>query len=246
MRVRGEYNEAFRIAEKLEDVAGAVPSSLCRAPLLVMVGRSHQAKQLLDEIQQEAVENFPSVLPWIETVRAEASAALGETDVQRKHFENGLEQEPENLPLLRRYADFLMERGENRKVIKLLIDHIEDTGILLRLTIAARRDADWRFEQWSKSLDDRFAEIRLRGSEPHGRFESRYELQVKDDPQRALTLAKANWERQKEMLDALVFLEAAVAAGDRSSATSVLNFIREHGTKHVMLDPLVKQLEAIR
>jgi len=46
--------------------------------------------------------------------------------------------------------------------------------------------------KWQTQLESRFEEIRLRGSQPHGRFDARYTLELKNDPQSALTIALAN------------------------------------------------------
>jgi hypothetical protein len=115
---------------------------------------------------------------------------------------------------------------------------------LLCLAIAASRGRqDALAAEWQAQLESRFEETRLRGDQPHGRFEAHYELALGNDPQRALTLAKANWQQQKEPHDTRIMLEAAIAAEDPAAAEPALKFLKESGTQDVVLKRLAQQLE---
>jgi hypothetical protein len=83
----------------------------------------------------------------------------------------------------------------------------------------------------------------LRGDQPHGRFEARFELVLRNDPRRALALAQANWQQQKQAGDARNLLEAAIAANDPAAAQPVLQFLKENRTQDVTLERLARQLE---
>ncbi|QEG23420.1 tetratricopeptide repeat protein [Mariniblastus fucicola] len=241
-RVQGKFTDALSIGDRLEKVAGPVPAALGRAPLYVMTGRAKDARSLLKQILPAARADYPSTLGWISTVQADVALALGESDTVEQHFREGLGVNPADVQLLHRYGDFLLDQNRNEEALELLQDHVADNGVLLRAAIAAKRCQDIRADDWSRQLERRFEEIRLRGSEPHGRFESRFALQVQENADRALQLATKNWKRQKELRDAQNFLEAAIAAGDFDAGNPVLDFLQEHNTQHALLDPLVEKL----
>ncbi len=89
-------------------------------------------------------------------------------------------------------------------------------------------------------LGERFAAAGLRGERLHLAEEARYLLDLKGDAKAALAAAAENWKSQREPRDAAVLLEAALAAGDRKSATPVLNWLQESGFE----DPRLRNLAA--
>ena len=245
-RVQGKFDAALLIGDQLEQSSGPVTAALCRAPIFVLTGRVREAEQILDEIKPAAEESFPSTLTWISAVQGDIALALGKNAKVESRFLKGLERNGDEVQLLRRYGDFLLDHERNKEALDLLRDHIGDNGVLLRAAIAAKRCDNPAAEQWSRQLETRFNEIRMRGSEPHGRFESRFALHVQNDPDRALKLAAKNWERQKEVRDVRNFLEASIAVADPESASPVLEFLEQNNTKHSLLDSLVDQVRSLQ
>jgi hypothetical protein len=137
-----------------------------------------------------------------------------------------------------------LDRGRADEVLPLLPDPIIDNGVLLGAAIAARRCGDDALaDEWLEQLKIRFEEIRLRGGDTHGKYEARFELELNHNPQKALTIALANWQQQKDIRDTRNVLEAAIAAGDTAAAKPVLAFLAEHGTEDVVLQRLTQQLD---
>ena len=108
---------------------------------------------------------------------------------------------------------------------------------------SGRLDQALKFES---RLEERFDEVRRRGDKPLGRFEARYLLEIKKQPQRALSLAIENWQLQKEFHDTKLVLEAALAARRPEQAQPVLEFLASNGTQHAALDGLVASLKDAR
>ena len=63
-----------------------------------------------------------------------------------------------------------------------------------------------------QALEDRFAAANLRGDTTHRAEEARYQLHLRKNAARAVQLAAANYQVQKEPRDLRVLLEAALAA----------------------------------
>ena len=243
-RVLGDYDKAWQASEQMAQFAGPIPLAICRVPLQAASGKAQQAYAELAQILPQVRDRSPSTVQWILTMQGEIALALGKDQEAEEHFREGLKNKPGDKYLLRSYADFLLDRGRHKEVAPLLREYVNDNGIMLCAAIAARRSGDLpQAQQWQAELAERFAEMRLRGSSTQGRYEARYALQLKDDPREAVTLASANWKLQKEMHDARVLLEAAIAAHDGAAGRPVAVFLQEHGTENVLLLKLVEQLD---
>ncbi len=243
-RVQGKYAEAQNACDTLSEFAGSARTFLCRVPIMAVTGHAEDAYATITEILPTAQLRWPSAVQWVLTMQANLALALGHDELAERHFHEGLANNPDDKHLLRAYADFLLDRDREEEALTLLREHTADNGILLRAAIAARRTGKASLaREWQSQLETRFKEIRLRGSQPHGRFESRYALELKDDPQLALQIALTNWHKQKETRDTRNVLEAAVAANDPVSAQPVLAFVEKNGTEDVTLQKLARQLE---
>lgn len=246
LRVQGRYDQAREAVAMLDEFAPVVPRVLASAPIQAACGDAADAYRALGQALPIAEQNLPDTVVWIVTTQAEIARALGRNEQAARHFQQGLTREPHNDYLLRAYADFLIDNGRAEQALELLRERLADTGVLLRAAISARRSGDLpQAQQWQRQLETRFEEIRLRGSLPHGRFEARCALELQDDPQRAVEIAAANWDRQKEYRDTRILLEAALAANDRGPAREALKFLRTNGAEDVVLLGLVAKLETL-
>ncbi|MEX2141778.1 MAG: tetratricopeptide repeat protein [Pirellulales bacterium] len=242
--VQGKYAEAQDACDRLRETAGTAAAIMGSAPILAVTGKAEQAYASLTHILPIAREQSPSAVQWIYTMQADISAALGRVEQAEQHYRQVLAVDSSDNYVLRSYADFLLDQGREEEVLALLRDYTSDTGILLPATIAAHRAGQRALAaEWRTQLKSRFEENRLRGNPPHGRFEARYELELMNDPKRALAFAQDNWQQQKQPADSRILLEAAIAAKDSAVAREVLEFLEKHGTQHVVLERLAKQLE---
>lgn len=243
LRVHGRYEEMNKVRGSLSEFASPIEVMYVNVPYLAATGRAEAAYQQLEKQLPQAKREYSETVFWVLTWQAEIARALGRNEDAETHYRSGLELNSGPSYLLRSYADFLLDRDRPEEALELVQDHTTDTGSLLRAAIAAKKAGmNERAEQWQQQLEDRFQEIRLRGSEPHGRFESRWALELKGDPELALELALANWGKQKEARDTRNVLEAALAAEKPEAAQPVVDFLEEHGTQDVQFDPLLEQL----
>lgn len=246
-RVRGDYAASAAAGDRLAEFVQGVPVTLARVPLWALTGKAEQAYEELTALRPEAEENILSAVLWIISMQAEIANALGRDETAERYFKEGLVLIPDSGYLRRSYADFLLDPGRADEVLAQVQGHLADTGSLLRAAIAARRLGQTsQASAWQSELATRFAEIRLRGGEPHGRFEARYALELRDDPQEALIVALANWQKQRELRDTRNVLEAALAADNPAAAAPVRDFLEQHHTQDVQLQRLLKALAGER
>ncbi|MAT69600.1 MAG: hypothetical protein CMJ58_08755 [Planctomycetaceae bacterium] len=244
-RVQGKYEHAEKAIERLSRVATAGAVAYARIPLLAVTGRVAQADRLLTAIAQVTADDAaPNT--WLAAMQADVARMRGDDRRAERRYRQGLQASPDNLYLLRAYGDFLLDRGRDREALELLIDHGNDNGALLGATIALTRlGAQQQAAKWTAVLASRFEEIRMRGSQPHGRYEARFHLQVLDDPERALEVALANWQQQRELRDSQVVLQAALAAKQAAAARPVVEFLQRHGTDDADLNSLLEHLKPL-
>lgn len=247
-RVQGKYEESLRACEALQKIDGPDRALFCRLPIQAVTGEAEAAYEELNALMQKATTRWPTAVPWVTTMQAKVAVALGREDEAEQHFLAGLKADPMDFYLIREYSDYLLDHDRHDEALAFTREHVNnDNGILLRTAIAARRSGETELaSEWTARLENRFEEIRLRGNQPHGRFEARYLLELKEDPQRALVVALANWEKQKESRDTRNVLEAAVAAGDREAAQPVIDFLSMHNTENMAIERLISHLESLQ
>jgi hypothetical protein len=119
-------------------------------------------------------------------------------------------------------------------------------GLLLRLALAEEAAKLKGADAHRALLQARFDASRARGDVVHRREEARFALGLEHDAPRALQLAKANWDVQREPWDARIYLEAALAAGDRSAARPVLEWLDRTHLEDPAIAKLVELLRSPR
>jgi hypothetical protein len=85
-------------------------------------------------------------------------------------------------------------------------------------------------------MRERFAAAAERDDQLHLREQAMFVLAVDSDPDRALELARRNWDVQKELADARLLVEAAVEARRPFEAGPVVEWARANGVRDARLD----------
>jgi hypothetical protein len=176
----------------------------------------------------------------------EMAARRGERALAGDRFREALRLDPGDTYLLGAYADFLIEDGRPREAVRLLAPHLRVDGLLLRHALALQAaGGGGRLAPDMAELAARFEAGERRGDGVHLREQARYELTLHRDPRRALTLAVHNWEAQKELADARILLEAALAANAPAAARPVLDWMRAHEVEDLVLAGFAKRAPAM-
>jgi tetratricopeptide (TPR) repeat protein len=243
LRVQGKYRQASAACDKLREFAGPFATALAHIPIMAVTGQAEEAYLELDRQLPHARKEYPSTVQWFLTMQAEVALALARFDQAETHLREALTMAPEDKYLLRAYGEFLLDRQRDAEALSLVEGYANDDGLLLCAAIAARRlGRETQARELQSQLAARFDEVRQRGDQPLGRFEARFELEINENPARALELALDNWRLQKETHDTQIVLQAAVAAGAAERVEPVLKFLADNRTQHAALEVLVEQL----
>lgn len=190
----------------------------CTASVIGVTGHARLALGALNAALRDAATEPVAVRLWAETLRGEIAARLGDAAQAEAAFTAAMQLVPEDAYLLGAYSDFLLDQQRPAEVRSLLKPYFRADPLLLRLTLAEAALGAEETGAHIAELAARFATARLRGDTVHRREEARFTLALLHRPQEALALAQANWLVQRELADARILLEAAVAAGTPDEA----------------------------
>lgn len=253
LMVRADYAGARRACDAVTPLTTALLATGCRAYADAPGGDADAAARTLAGALAAAPQDTDRAARlWALTRLAEIEELRGADREAEAAYRAALALGEPDVYLGAAYADFLLDRGRAGDALALLTGARPDAReaaradvLLLRLALAARATGDARAAPWTRELGARFDAARARGDTTHEKEESRYALVLQRDPARALALARSNYAVQREVADARVLLDAALAARDRGAAAPVLAWMREHRIAHPRLRALARQVEAL-
>ena len=240
LTVRGRYKEALESCAQLVPLSSNLVVVVCQTGIESVSGAAGPAYIRLGEVLARSAEISPDEEGWARSSLAEYAVRAGRLDEAEKHFTRTIELDPTDSYARAAAADLLLDRGKPKEALALVAGREINDTLLLRIAIAEKKSGAKEAESHIDALAARFDASRLRGDVVHRREESRFWLELKGDPARALDLAKANWDVQKEPADVRVLLEAAHAAKQPEAASGVLTWVAE--TK--LEDPFIAAVAA--
>jgi tetratricopeptide (TPR) repeat protein len=243
LTVRGRYEEARASCKPLAGLTSDLVLTVCEASIDAVTGNAAPAyERLTNAIAHPAGTLSVDEREWAVSTLGEIAERAGREDAAEKHFKEAIALDPDDPYVLSAYADLLLDLGRPEEAGKIVSGRLENDNLLLRLALAEERTHDRNAASDADLLRQRYSASHLRGDTVHRREESRFVLALEHDPERALSLARANWDVQHEPWDVRVLLEAAVAAHDPASATPALDFLEAHHMQDPRIVALARKL----
>ena len=242
--VQARYPQALSECTRLVPLTHPLQAQACTAYVQASTGHLEAAYQSLSQELAAAGKVDAGLELWVQTRLAEMAIRLQRPDQAQAHFDQALQLGITDQFLLGAYADFLLLRHRPAEAIKLLADWERSDILLLRLALDGKAAGDSRAKGWADQLRDRFAAAALRGDRLHEQEAARFELDVENQPAKALELAARNYTAQKEARDAEILLRSALAAGQPKAAQPALDWLRTTGYEDPALATLASQLVA--
>jgi hypothetical protein len=246
LMVQADYPAARRECELLAENATELHATACLAYVDAATGQARAAYARVASALARRSDVDPGFRLWIETRLAEMAWRAGDPAAAERHFRQGLALGVDDNFLLAAYADFLLERGRAAEVPPLLRKWERSDTLLLRLALAARELKLPEGEKFTRTLGERFADAALRGEKLHLQEEARYLLVLKADARAALAAARENYRSQREPRDALILIEAALAAREPDAAAPALQWLESSGFEGETIRRIAAQLKALR
>jgi Flp pilus assembly protein TadD len=242
LQVQARYDEARRACQRLTRLASAHVLLGCLGDIAGVTGQSAKSRELLRTVLSDPGLSGREQI-WIATILAETAARSGAIREAEESFAEAFKVGTKDQYLLGAYADFLLDQRRYQDVMSLLRSETRADGLLLRLALAEQALKLPIFQNHTAELAARFAASRDRGTTVHVREEARFTLILQHDARRALPLAQANWNVQREPADARILLESALAAGNPPAAQPAIDWLTTNHVEDFRLQQLAKQIQ---
>jgi hypothetical protein len=247
--VQANYPKAQAECEALKSLGQPLTTPLfatgCSQYVLAHSGGAAGLQNAFDTLSA-AVKAEPNAAPelmlWELTRLAEMAIRLKRPDEADAYFQRALKLGVTDQFLLGAYADFLLMQKKPEAVINLLADWERSDILLLRLALAGKVTGNKKAADWANNLRDRFTEAAKRGDRLHEQEAARFELDIENNPKKALALAANNYKLQKEPRDAEVLMRTALAAKDAAAAEPALTWLKQNKYEDAQLTDLAAGL----
>ena len=210
--------------------------TICLAQMLGATGGLARADALLKALvlRDQGSPAWPSrtatsVRAWALWLLADFADREGDSRTAERQLRAALEAAPQNEGVRSALSDLLLGRGAYREALNIVDLPAPSIGLLARRARAQQLLRDASVEDTRAQIQDLVTLASRRGDPPHLREEALIALDVDHDAARALDLAKANFETQRETLDIRLLVRAASTCGDRATLREVAKWIRETG-----------------
>lgn len=225
--VQANYPKAQAECDALKPLTTALFAAGCTQYIRATTGELQSAFDTLNAAVKAEPNAAPELMLWELTRLAEMANRLKRFDEADAYFQRALKLGVTDQFLLGAYADFLLQQKKPEAVITLLADWERSDILLLRLALAGKATNHKKAADWASALRDRFTEAAKRGDRLHEQEAARFELDIENNPKKALTLAANNYKLQKEPRDAEVLLRTALAAKDAAAAEPALAWLKQ-------------------
>lgn len=240
LTVRGRYVEARESCAHLTSMTSPLVASVCRTQIDCVTGRAEIASAGLRDVLTRAGKISPDEEAWARSQLGECATRAGQLDEAEREYQRTLELDADDAYVRAALADLLLDRARPKEALAIVRGREVNDTLLLRIALAEKRLAAPEAKSHVDALAARFDASRLRGDVVHRREEARFWLDLEDNPTRALALAQANWEVQREPADVRILIDAAHGARQPNGAAAALAWLDE--TK--LQDPFIAKTAA--
>lgn len=238
-QAQADYGAALHDCGQFASSTLGLAPDTCTASIMALTGHAAVALRAITISLAEYADEVrasPALGVWAKTMAAETAERLDDPSTERR-YRDALAIDGDDPYLLGAWSDWLLDHDRPHEVVALL-NRTRIDPLLLRLALAEEATGDAASSGHVADLEARFETSRLRGETVHRREEARFALHLQHLPARALDLARANWNVQREPADARILLEAASAAGQPAAADPVRDWLRTNGVEDVRLATL--------
>ena len=239
--IQGDYREALKSCNNLLRKSSMIRAIACQSVPASLSGKAEVSYRLLKRMVAVLPSASARETTWMLTSLGEIAWRMGLFDAADRHFQTALSTGVRDIYLLRVYGDFLLQQNRPSEVISLLSSETRIDSLLLRLTLAEKVLGSESLDKHITLLQARFDANRQRRSAMHKGDEARFTLDLLGDSERALALAKQNWQLQRESADTYILLRAALSSNNDLTVKMTIEWLAGKGTKDILIDIIVSQ-----
>lgn len=222
-QVRGDLALARESCARITAIDMLMLALACRAQAEGLSGNGEHALQQLQKLTTLGHQLTDDQRLWLHLALGDLAIRLGQSDLAGAAYGRVMNQSPEAMAA---YADWLLAQSRPATVVRLLREKTRHDGLLLRLALAEKQLGLPSAAARQRELQSRFAALALRGRHIHLREEALLHLKLMSNPEQALTLARQNWEQQREPADLLIYREAAQATNSQKDLRLIAHWMQ--------------------
>lgn len=198
--VQGDYQQAGEACLRLGSIGYKLIEQSCRHNLMGLKGQTQEAFDGLQRVLNNPPPHTPQERAWAQATLAELAAAIKHPDTPALYHQT-LALAPEDHYSAAALADWYLQHDKAQSALAILKGRpASDRLDILRL-IALRQTGSPDAESLHRALREQFSAAGQRDSAIHLHERARFLLDVEQQPQAALELAKKNYDIQKERAD---------------------------------------------
>ena len=242
--VRSDIAKASAECQAIGNRFGAVEQASCSAVLLYRTGRPRLAIEKLDELARHPDYQGKNAKEWLAFHQGEARRVAGDIQAANKVWQSYLKQGHAAHGIQVALLDGLIQAGDFTSALSLNMGPQRSDALLVSAIQAAQALNNGQESALRADIEQRLRQRELRGESLNERPFVKYYLYVRQDPRKALEMAKESWKTEREPADALLFAQAALRSGEALQAASLLQWQTETGYKEPEFDRLLGQIKS--
>lgn len=235
--VQGRFADARKGCDGIRDMGLMILRFACLAQVDNMTGKLVSSRDTLTQLSQANNGLTADQQRWLNLIRADIALRLNDPVLAKSVFE---QIDIDSAPSLTARADWLLAHRAWAQTRQLLLNHKDNDALLLRLVMSELQlkhpDAPADF----KLLSERISAWQERGETAHQREQAMYALML-NPPEKALELARSNWQKQRETADVVVYTNAAIRARSLSDLKVIDDWIKLTGFEYSQLTQMLAQ-----
>jgi hypothetical protein len=239
LAVLGRHQEAYDSCHILPVRTPLLLRLTCLARVASLSGKAGPALARLRAALDAEREADPAARRFALVVAADIAARLGEATPAEAMLREALALEPRDVFVRASLTELLADQQRLEEARATAGDSPMNVHLALLRALASGGPGDQAGARAVARLRSELERDRAANVTYHAREHARFALDVLHDPALALELALANWQTQKEPVDALILMRAAKAARRPEAAAAAMAWVCAAGMEDVRLKAMM-------
>ena len=251
--VIADYDSARESCDVLSTLVQPAIAINCLAQVDSLTGNAQRSLELVENLLSENRDLSRQDYAELFTSAASFATRLGKVDDAMRYYQATLQIEPDQPYALVHYGQLLLDQALYNEAIALFASHNEislpdEQKILYTRALAMSSDSqnNDHAKELQASLENSFEAAFKRQEALPNKAYAQYALYLSNEPQKALTAARANWSLQREPSDTLLLALAAQANDAQAVITILSRWVDAHKIEDARLDQVFAKNEVIR
>ncbi len=235
--VQGRFDDARKECDGIRDMGLMILRFACMGQVDDMTGKIANSRDVLSQLTQINNGLDAGQLRWLNLILADIALRSNDYVLAKKVFE---QLDMTTAPSLTARADWLLDHRNWAETQHLLESHKDNDALLLRLVISEIQLKSPNAQADFQLLGERIKVWQQRGEIAHQREEAMYAMML-NPPDKALDLAKSNWQKQRETADVVIYTNAAIRAHSITDMKIIQDWIKQTGFEYPRLTQVLAQ-----